>query len=281
MLFSSLEGLIGHGRGKGARAGFPTANLTDVKGAYPPDGVYAVKALLKGREYLGVTNVGTRPTADDSSERTVETLLDGFSGDIYGERMSLCFFGYLRAIHPFPDMHALKTQIDRDMESARAMAKEAGLLLLSKSAKETARIGALLSRALCAGDIVLLDGDLGAGKSELARGVARGLGVTSPVPSPTFTILNVYDTGRLALYHFDWYRIEDEEELYEMGAQEQMYGSGVSLIEWPERGPDLIKGAYLDISIRACGEDSRCISITPRGGFRALPKSLFEDEGTC
>lgn len=282
MFLPMLSGLIGHGRGKGAPSGFPTANLIpDDPSLLPPDGVYAAHVTLDGKRYLGVTNVGTRPTADDSKNRTVETLIDGFSGDIYGERMTLCFFGYLRAIRPFPDMRALKAQIDRDMAAARDMEKENAVRLLSHSAKETARVGALLSGALRPGDVALLLGGLGAGKSELARGAARGLGVVSPVPSPSFTILNVYEEGRLPLYHFDWYRIEDEEELYEMGVEEQLYGQGVTLIEWPERGPDLIPETRLEIAVRAVSETCRAITIMPRGGFREIPESLFEGEKTC
>ena len=83
--------------------------------------------------------------------------------------------------------------------------------------EDTQALGKRLSASLRAGDVVLLSGQMGAGKSEFARGVARGLGITSAVPSPSFTILNAYDEGRLPLYHFDWYRIGDESELTDMG----------------------------------------------------------------
>ena len=87
-------------------------------------------------------------------------------------------------------------------------------MILTRSAAETRKLGERLAALLRPGDTVLLLGGLGAGKSELARGVARGLGITGPVPSPSFTILNAYDEGRFPLYHFDWYRIEDAAEIY-------------------------------------------------------------------
>ena len=93
-------------------------------------------------------------------------------------------------------------------------------MAVTQSAAETRALGERLAGQLKPGDVVLLEGELGAGKSELARGIARGLGVTETVTSPSFTILNVYESGRCPLYHFDWYRLESEEELYELGMDE-------------------------------------------------------------
>ena len=104
----------------------------------------------------------------------------------------------------------------------------------SDSPAATRLIGEKLARQLRPGDVLLLLGDLGAGKSELTRGIARGLGVTSTVASPSFTILNVYDEGCVPLYHFDWYRLNDVEELYEMGMEEYLGGDGVAVVEWPQ-----------------------------------------------
>ena len=87
-------------------------------------------------------------------------------------------------------------------------------MVITNSAAETRELGKRLAEQLKAGDVILLEGDLGAGKSEFARGVAKGLGVTETVTSPSFTILNVYESGKLPLYHFDWYRLESSEELY-------------------------------------------------------------------
>ena len=94
--------------------------------------------------------------------------------------------------------------------------------------EETRELGRRLAKKLKAGDVLLLWGDLGAGKSEFTRGLAQGLGVTATVTSPSFTILNVYDDGRIPLYHFDWYRLNSVEELYEMGMEEFLGGDGVA-----------------------------------------------------
>ena len=99
-------------------------------------------------------------------------------------------------------------------------------MAVTNSVAETRALGAQLAEKLKAGDVILLEGELGAGKSELARGVAKGLGVLETVTSPSFTILNVYESGRIPLYHFDWYRLESEEELYELGMDEYLGGDG-------------------------------------------------------
>ena len=140
-------------------------------------------------------------------------------------------------------------------------------MITTHSAEETRALGAKLAAQLRRGDVVLLRGDLGAGKSEFARGVARGLGVQGPVPSPSFTILNMYDEGRIPLYHFDWYRIHDPDEIGEMGLEEQIGGDGAALIEWSEQAPEYVPDRALDISIRAVDETTREITLEPQGGF--------------
>lgn len=142
-----------------------------------------------------------------------------------------------------------------------------GKRMISHSAQETRAIGEKLAQQLKAGDVVLLDGDLGAGKSELARGVARGLGIRGAVPSPSFTILNAYDEGRCPLYHFDWYRIEDANEIYEMGMEEQLGGDGIALIEWSERAAECLPEKLLRITIRTVDEHTREMQFSPEGGF--------------
>lgn len=139
--------------------------------------------------------------------------------------------------------------------------------MISRSAKETRAMGQRLSAVLKAGDVVLLDGDLGAGKSELARGVARGLGIEGAVPSPSFTILNAYDEGRIPLYHFDWYRIEDPNEIYEMGMEEQLGGDGIALIEWSGKAEECLPAKRLRISIHTIDENTRELCFAPEGGF--------------
>ena len=140
-------------------------------------------------------------------------------------------------------------------------------MIVTRLAEETRALGARLARILKPGDTLTLRGDLGAGKSELARGIARGLGVSGPVPSPSFTILNMYDEGRCLLYHFDWYRIHDPEEIAEMGFQEQLNGDGVALIAWSEQAPEYVPERRLNVTIKTLDENTREITFEPLGGF--------------
>lgn len=140
--------------------------------------------------------------------------------------------------------------------------------LVTHSAHETRRLGERLAAQLAGGDVLLLRGGLGAGKSELARGVARGLGITGPVTSPSFTILQLYTGGRLTLYHFDWYRLHGAEELYELSMDEYLYGEGVCLVEWPDMAPEALPERRLSIQIDMEGGDTRRITVVPEGGFR-------------
>ena len=100
------------------------------------------------------------------------------------------------------------------------------------SAEETYELGRRMGETAKAGEIYCLDGDLGTGKTVFTQGFAAGLGIEGPVNSPTFTILQQYDDGRLPLYHFDVYRIGDVEEMDEIGYEECFYGDGVCLVEW-------------------------------------------------
>ena len=135
------------------------------------------------------------------------------------------------------------------------------MLTVTNSASETRALGEQLASGLRLGDTVILEGELGAGKSELARGIARGLGVTETVTSPSFTILNVYESGRCPLYHFDWYRLESEEELYELGMDEYLGGDGIAVVEWAERCPDAVPEDCIRIRLEATGEETRRITV--------------------
>lgn len=104
----------------------------------------------------------------------------------------------------------------------------------SLSEKETFAIAEKLAKQAQAGEVYCLSGDLGVGKTVFTKGFAAGLGITEPVSSPTFTIVQIYDEGRLPLYHFDVYRIEDIEEMEEIGYEDCFYGEGVCLVEWAE-----------------------------------------------
>ena len=131
--------------------------------------------------------------------------------------------------------------------------------MITKSAAETRALGEKLAARLRPGDVLLLEGDLGAGKSELTRGIAKGLGVAETVTSPSFTILNVYESGRYPLYHFDWYRLESPEELYELGMDEFLSGDGIAVVEWPGRCPDAVPEGAVRIRMTAAGENERMI----------------------
>lgn len=104
----------------------------------------------------------------------------------------------------------------------------------SFSAKDTFDIGKTLAAQCKAGSIVLLNGDLGVGKTVFAKGFGQGLGIREPISSPTFTIMQIYEDGRLPLYHFDVYRIADVGEMDEIGYEDYFYGDGVCLVEWAE-----------------------------------------------
>ena len=138
------------------------------------------------------------------------------------------------------------------------------------SPAETHALGQWLAGQLQPGDVIFLHGDLGAGKSELTRGIARGLGIQGIIASPSFTILNVYETGRLPLYHFDWYRLESSEELYELGMEEYLESEGVAVVEWPDRCPEAWPKTRLDIELECRGDMEREIRLLPRGGFRQI-----------
>ena len=114
----------------------------------------------------------------------------------------------------------------------------------SNSEKETFAVAEEIARQASPGDIYLLEGDLGVGKTVFAKGFAHGLGITEPVTSPTFTIVQEYHEGRLPLYHFDVYRIADVEEMYELDCEGYFYGDGVCLIEWASQIRDILPDDY-------------------------------------
>ena len=125
-------------------------------------------------------------------------------------------------------------------------------------------VGARLAGLLEPGDVVLLSGNLGAGKTVFAQGVAAGLGIDEPVTSPTFTLIHEYQ-GRLPLYHVDLYRIAGEIEAGDLGLEDYLYGEGVTLIEWPERAAGLVPPARLLVALRPVAETKRAIRFEPSG----------------
>ena len=106
------------------------------------------------------------------------------------------------------------------------------MMIETMSEQETFDVAYQLAEKVKTGEIFLLEGDLGVGKTVFAKGFAKGLGIDEPITSPTFTILQEYTEGRIPFYHFDVYRIADEEEMYELGYESYFFGEGVCLIEW-------------------------------------------------
>lgn len=116
--------------------------------------------------------------------------------------------------------------------------------------EDTFAIAKQLGEQAIAGDVVCLIGDLGVGKTLFSQGFAKGIGVTESVNSPTFTIVQEYHEGRLPFYHFDVYRIEDVEEMEEVGFTEMIYGEGVCLIEWADMISDILPEHYTRVTIK-------------------------------
>lgn len=133
------------------------------------------------------------------------------------------------------------------------------------SGDETARVGGALAPALEPGDVVLLAGDLGSGKTTLARGLGRALGISEPVVSPTFTLVREYE-GRLPLVHVDVYRLDHVQELHDLGLEEYIDSDAVTLVEWGDVVAAHLPAERLDVELEAGpGDDDRTITFTLRG----------------
>lgn len=134
---------------------------------------------------------------------------------------------------------------------------------ISKSYEETQKIASDFAKTLKSSDVVCMYGDLGAGKTAFVQGMAKGLDITEPITSPTFTIVNEYE-GSMPLYHFDVYRIADSDEMYEIGYEEYVYGDGICVIEWAELIEDILPDERYSVTILkalANGDDYRKIII--------------------
>ena len=153
---------------------------------------------------------------------------------------------------------------------------------LSFSPEETFEYGKRLGRCLHAGDVVALSGDLGAGKTCFVQGISIGAGVRerSQITSPTFTLIQEY-RGRLPIYHFDVYRLNREEDLYELGFEEYFYGEGITLIEWAERIPSCLPDDYLAINLHIEPDLTRRIRLTAVGDRCDDTLRAFEERQPC
>lgn len=132
------------------------------------------------------------------------------------------------------------------------------------SAKETEELGYRVGKEAKPGDVYTLIGDLGVGKTVFTQGIAKGLDITEPISSPTFTIVQVYEEGRMPFYHFDVYRIGDIEEMDEIGYEDYFYGNGLTMIEWANLIEELLPQHYRNIRIEKDlekGFDYRKITI--------------------
>ena len=145
-----------------------------------------------------------------------------------------------------------------------------GMQITTHSADETQALGQKLASRLAPGDVIAYFGDLGAGKTAFTRGLAQGLGITDPVTSPTYTIVNEYLSGRIPLFHFDMYRLGSSDELFDIGWEDYLSRGGVCAVEWSENVEDALQDAIrVTIEKDADEPDTRHITIT--GGPR------FED----
>ena len=129
------------------------------------------------------------------------------------------------------------------------------MIYYSNSPEETASIAGVFAKSLENGDVICMNGDLGVGKTAFVQGLAKGLGISDILSSPTFTIVNCYE-GDMPLYHFDVYRIQDPDEMYEIGYEEYVYGDGISVIEWAENIWEILPESRYEITIEKDYEQS-------------------------
>jgi tRNA threonylcarbamoyladenosine biosynthesis protein TsaE len=150
----------------------------------------------------------------------------------------------------------------------------------TQTPSETRRLGERIGRLLRAGDVVLLSGELGAGKTVLAQGIGRGLGVKDPIKSSSFVIMNEYEGRELRLFHADLYRLEDPEQVAEL-ALDELASRGVLVVEWPERAESEMPQEHLRVSLAYDGAKGRVVGITGRGErYRDVAQRLARKHAT-
>ncbi|MDZ4170080.1 MAG: tRNA (adenosine(37)-N6)-threonylcarbamoyltransferase complex ATPase subunit type 1 TsaE [Coriobacteriia bacterium] len=139
-----------------------------------------------------------------------------------------------------------------------------GRSIATVSAEQTMRIGQLLAPLLVAADVVLLSGDLGAGKTQLTKGIAEGLGVIEPVTSPTFNMLLVHE-GRIPLYHFDLYRLDEAVQLEDLDYYATLEADGVAVVEWGDRFAEALPLDGIAVTVRLVSDEGRRFEVRPLG----------------
>ncbi|WP_226530368.1 tRNA (adenosine(37)-N6)-threonylcarbamoyltransferase complex ATPase subunit type 1 TsaE [Metabacillus niabensis] len=147
---------------------------------------------------------------------------------------------------------------------------------MTKSTEDTTTIAQSLSKLLNKNDVITLEGDLGAGKTTFTKALAKGLGISRNVNSPTFTIIKEYREGRLPLYHMDVYRVEDADE--DLGFDEYFHGNGITVVEWAHLIEEQLPNERLDIRILYVDDTTRTIIVKPRGShYEELCKELSDE----
>lgn len=134
------------------------------------------------------------------------------------------------------------------------------IVLTTNSAGETMALGEELGKRLAPGEVIALFGDLGAGKTTLTKGIARGLGLAADVHSPTFTLIHEHP-GPIPLYHVDLYRLTSEDEVESLGIEEYIYSDGVTIVEWADRMKSILPPDRLDITLRVTGDTTRELAL--------------------
>ena len=141
------------------------------------------------------------------------------------------------------------------------------MYVLTESSKETKKLGESIGKKLSYGSIIALTGELGSGKTTLIQGIGEGIGTTSMIKSPSFTIIHEYP-GPIPLYHFDLYRLRDEQEIVSLGYEEYFYKrEGIVVIEWAEKIKNFLPTEYLNINIQMLSLSERKINLEPYGSY--------------
>lgn len=151
----------------------------------------------------------------------------------------------------------------------------AGFTFITHSPVETQRLGRVLGRLLDGHELICLEGELGTGKTTLIQAVGRAQGVTTPITSPTFTLVNEYQGQKGKIYHVDLYRLSSPEEIVQAGIDSYFYGDGICLLEWAEKAQSILPAQFLYLILAHAGDDNRHVTVKSKGGsYRLLLAGL-------